>query len=71
MPQLWTGYARNPDLLRYAADMIPEKLMFASNYPGAFPIKNAIAALEEIPGLTEEFKYRMFYENAARFYGFD
>jgi predicted TIM-barrel fold metal-dependent hydrolase len=71
MPDLWTGYARFPDLLRYTAGIIPDKLMFASCYPAAFPIKDAIAALENIPGLTDEFKKKMFYENAARFYGFE
>jgi predicted TIM-barrel fold metal-dependent hydrolase len=70
-PELWTGYSRFPDMLRYAAEMIPDKLMFASNYPGAFPIKRAIDSLDSIPGLTEEFKRKMFYENAAKFYGFE
>lgn len=70
-PQLWTGLAKNPDILRYTADMIPNQLMFASNYPAAFPIRDAIDAIDQISGVTEEFKKKMFYENAARFYGFE
>jgi hypothetical protein len=49
----------------------PNQLMFASCYPPAFPIKDAIEALENVPGLIEEFKRKMFFENAARFYGFE
>ena len=63
--------ARNPDLLRYTADIIPDKLMFASNYPSCFAIKAGIEALENTTGLTEEFKKKMFYENAVKFYGFE
>jgi uncharacterized protein len=71
MPWLSTGYARNPDLLRWNQEMIPDKLMFASCYPPAFPIRDAIEALEKVPGLTEEFKRKMFFENAAKLYGFE
>jgi len=71
LPELWTGYARNPDLLRYVADIVPNKIMFGSNYPAAFPIRRAIEAIDSISGLTEEFKSKMFYDNAAKFYGFE
>ena len=67
-PGLATGYARNPELLRYAAEMIPNQVVFSSCYPAAYPIKESIAAINNIPGLSEEFKEKMFYKNAAKFF---
>jgi predicted TIM-barrel fold metal-dependent hydrolase len=69
--QLWTSYARFPELLLRAQEMIPDKVMFASDWPSAWPIKLAVDTLDKIPGLTAEFKRKMFYENAAKFYGFE
>jgi uncharacterized protein len=71
IPQLWTSLAKWPDIYRYTADIIPDKIMFASNYPSAWRIKDAIDAIDKIPGPSAEFKKKMFYENAARFYGFE
>lgn len=71
MPHLWTGYAKCPDELMMVQDMIPDHLMWASEYPYCFPMYAGIDALENMEGLTEEFKQKMFYDNAKKFYGFD
>lgn len=71
MPHLWTGYARCQEDLRLVMEMIPDHIMWGSEYPYCFPMSSGIEALENIPWLTEEFRNKLFYENAAKFYGFE
>ncbi len=70
MPELWTGYAKQPQELCLVQEMIPDQIMWSSEFPYCFPMTAGIDALENLPGLTEEFKNKLFYENAKRFYNF-
>ena len=69
-PNLPTGYANVHEDLLYAQNLVPDHVMWGSEYPYCFPMTAGIDALENIPGLTEEFKNKLFYENAKEFYGF-
>ena len=69
-PTLPTGYAKVPSDLLYAQDLASDHIMWGSEFPYSFPLQEAIDALENTEGLTEEFKNKLFYENAKKFYGF-
>ena len=71
LPELWTSYINVPDEFRLAATMIPDNMMYASEYPYCFPITRGVDGIDSIEGVSEEFKNKLFYENAKRFYGFE
>ena len=68
LPELWTSYHNCPEEFKMAATLVPDHLMFASEYPLCYPISRGIEGLESIEGVSEEFLNKVFYENAKKFY---
>jgi len=53
---------------KYAQELIPDRIMYASSAPFVYPHSVSIQYVERMP-LTEEFKEQFFRENAKRYLG--
>ncbi len=70
-PDLWAFggpiFPRGEDFFKWCQYYIPDRLMYATDYPFGYPHRNAIEKISSYD-LSADFRKKIFEENAKRFY---